>query len=486
VFSKAGHLIASAYEEYDIQRPEPGRAEVDSVQVWEQVKRTIRQAVSGAAGDPVKALAVSSLGEAVVPVTLDRQVLGPSILNFDVRGAEYLDRLRSILPDERLYRINGNTLGNHYGLTKLKWIQQHQPELYERASKFLLWGSFIPFMLGAEPVVDYSLANRTLLFDVDRCDWSDELLKLTELDRAKLPDTVPSGTVIGQVSSRMARELGLPANVAIVAGGHDQCLNAVGCGVIQPGRAMFGMGTFLCAVPVFTQRREPAAMMRLGLNTEHHAAPGRYVSFIYNQGGSIVKWFRDTFAALERREAQQSGRDIYADLIAEMPKGPSSILALPHWSTTGPPEFISDSSGVLVGLRFETMRGDILKGLIEGITFYLYECIESLPAAGIEIADYCAVGGGSKSDVWLQMTADILGRPFVRPTVSEAGSLGAAIIAGAGCGVFPSLESGVEAMVKLDRTYEPDDRMHGLYRSRFEKYRQLWPLMKDYVCGLTA
>jgi xylulokinase len=329
--------------------------------------------------------------------------------------------------------------------------------------------------------VDYSLANRTLLFDIDQCNWSDELLKLTGLDRTKLPDVVPAGTVIGQVSAQMVHELGLPTNVPIVAGGHDQCLNAVGCGVIQPGRAMYGMGTYLCAVPVFSQLREPAAMMRLGLNTEHHAAQGQHVSFIYNQGGSIVKWYRDTFAAIERREAYQSGRDIYADLIAEMPKEPSSILALPHWSTTGPPQFISDSSGVLVGLRFETTRSDILKGLIEGITFYLRECIETLPQVGIEISDYCAVGGGSKSDVWLQMTADILDRPFVRPTVSESGILGAAIIAGAGCGVFPSLEAGVEVMVKLDRTFEPDQRMHNLYADRFEKYKQLWPLMSDYL-----
>jgi xylulokinase len=227
-------------------------------------------------------------------------------------------------------------------------------------------------------------------------------------------------------------------------------------------------------------------MMRLGLNTEHHAVSGQNVSFIYNQGGSIVKWFRDTFAAIERREAQRSGGDIYADLIAEMPKGPSSILALPHWSTTGPPQFISNSSGVLVGLRFETTRGDILKGLIESITFYLRECIETLPQVGIEIADYCAVGGGSKSDVWLQMTADIMGRPFVRPTVSESGLLGAAIIAGAGCGVFLSLEAGVEVMVKLDRTFEPDQKMHNLYAGRFEQYKQLWPLMEDYLRRLMA
>lgn len=484
VFSEKGHLLASAYEEYDIQRPKPGWAELDAIDVWAKVRRMIAQVVSRSTSDPVQALAVSSLGEATVPVTEDRQVLGPSILNFDARGEEYLESLSYALPNERLYRINGNTLGNHYGLTKLRWIKEHRPDLYERADKFLLWGSFFSFMLGSDPVVDHSLANRTLLFDVDREAWSEELLALAGLDRSKLPETAPSGTVIGTVSDRVAGELGLPSNVSIVTGAHDQCANAVGCGVIQEGRAVYGMGTFICITPVFSQRREPAVMIERGLNTEHHAVPGRYVSFIYNQGGSLVKWFRDTFAAAEHREAEEAGRDVYADLFSELPEGPSGVVVLPHFTTTGPPEFISDSCGVVAGLRLETSRGDVLKGILEGTTFYLKECVESLPPTGIEIADFRAVGGGSKSDAWIQVCADIMGRPFVRPKITEAGSLGAAIMAGTGRGVFSSFEDGVEAMVSLERTFEPDPQQQKLYESRFEKYRRLWPLMEEYLRDL--
>jgi xylulokinase len=276
VFSEEGRLIAVAYEEYDVRRSQPGWAELDAVDVWERVKRTTAQAVARASSrDPVQALSVSSLGEAMVPVTAQGQVLGPSLLNFDERGEAYLEELSHALTDERLYRINGNTLGNNYGLTKLKWIQEHQPDLYARADKFLLWGSFVAFMAGAEALVDYSLANRTLLFDVDRGDWSDELLAWAGLDRAKLPGTVPSGTIIGQVSERIAGELGLPPGVAIIAGAHDQCANAVGCGAIQDGQAVYGMGTYICITPTFSQRREPAVMIERGLNTEHHAAPGK-------------------------------------------------------------------------------------------------------------------------------------------------------------------------------------------------------------------
>jgi xylulokinase len=484
LFSTEGCMLASAYEEYDVRRPQPGWAELDTVQVWHKVERTIGQVVCASTADPVTALCVSSLGEAVVPVTRDRRILGPSLLNFDGRGEEYLASLDRALPGKRLYRINGNTFGNHYTLTKLRWIKEHQPELYAAAFKFLHWGSFVSFMLGAEPNVDYALANRTLFFDIDRETWSEELLAWAELDRDKLPDTVPSGTAVGAISDQAAAKLGLPRGVTVVSGAHDQCCSAVGCGVIAEGRAVFAMGTFLCITPVFARRRDPSAMIERGLNTEHHAVPGQYVCFIYNQGGSLVKWFRDTFAAAEHCRAQGEGRDVYPELFAELPEGPSPVVVLPHFAVTGPPEFITDSCGVVVGLRLETTRGEILKGILEGTVFYLKEIVDSLPPTGITITDYRAVGGGSKSDSWIQLCADIMGRPFTRPKITEAGVLGAAIMAGVGSGVFSSYEAGVETMVEPDRTFEPDVHRHGLYQDRFEKYRQLWPLLREYLRDL--
>jgi sugar (pentulose or hexulose) kinase len=234
-------------------------------------------------------------------------------------------------------------------------------------------------------------------------------------------------------------------------------------------------------MPIFTRRIEPALMLERGLNTEQHAVPDQYVSFIYNAGGSLLKWYRDTFAGLEKQRAAESGRDLYSDLLAEMPAGPSQILALPHFAPTGPPEFISDSSGVLCGLKLETQRGEILKGLLEGTTFYLRECLDSLPPAGIRINRFRAAGGGSKSDAWVQLSADILGCPFERPQVTEAGALGAAILAGTGSGVFESIMAGVERMVRIGRTFEPDPVQMEEYISRYEKYRQMWPLMKDFL-----
>ncbi len=485
-FSADGRTVCSAYAEYDFTAPAPGQAELDSPRVWAAIKGAIRRAVAESRRDPVGALAVCSLGEAVVPVSRDREILGPSLLGFDLRGGGLLEGLRAFEDRESFYRVNGNAPGNNYGLTKLLWVREQCPALYERARWFLPWGSFVAFMLGAEPVADCSLANRLLLFDLAREDWSDDLLEAAGIERDKLPRTAVCGAIAGVVSRAAAAETGLAEGTTIVVGAHDQCANALGSGVIEPGQAMFGMGTYPCIVPVFGRMQQPQAMLARGLNTEHHAVPGRYVTFIYNQGGSIIKWFRDTFAAAEKRQADAEGRDVYNALNAELPEGPGPVLVLPHWSVMGPPDFTADSCGMIVGLDLGTSRADILRGIIEGVTFSLRESVDSLAGTEIRIGDLRAVGGGSRSDAWVQATADILGRPVVRLEVAEAGALGMAMNAGVATGAFASLGEAVAAMVHEGGRFEPDRRRAALYDERFAMFKELGPLAGGFLRALRA
>jgi xylulokinase len=156
-FTTGGRQLVSAYVEYDFRHPAPGWAELDSAEVWRLIQHAIRRVVADTASDPIRAISVSSMGEAMVPVSQDRQILGPSINpNFDLRGEGCLQLLASEMDNERLYRLNGNTLGHHYSLPTLKWLKEHQPDRYRGTHKFLLWGSLVPYMLGAEPGVDLS------------------------------------------------------------------------------------------------------------------------------------------------------------------------------------------------------------------------------------------------------------------------------------------------------------------------------------------
>jgi len=485
IFSETGELLAFSYQEYDHAFPKPGWAELDPIEVWEKVKQTIKSVMRAPGIDTVKALAVTSMGEAMVPVNKNREILGPSILIYDNRGEAYTESLKNSLSNDYLYPKTGNTFGGHFSMTKLMWIKENQPNLYGQADYFLPWTSFISFMLGAEPIVDFSLANRTLLFDINKESWSDELLSIAELDRDKLPETQPAGTVIGKVSTTIAQKLELPAGIPIVLGSHDQCTNAIGCGVIDQGQAMLSMGTFICLMPVYDMKHQSQLAVPLGINTEHHAVPDHFVSFIYNQGGSVVKWFRDTFADAEHQCFEDEGRDIYSKLFSEIPDSPGKLMMLPYFTSTGLPDFSPHTSGVMTGLRLETTRGEILQGIVESIMFDLKTTVEPLGEIYPELNNIIAVGGGSKSEKWVQICADILGSPIHRPRVSEAGVLGAAIIAGVGFGGFQSYTQATSDMVKIADTFYPDPLQQSVYQKKFETYGELREKLQGFLENLS-
>jgi xylulokinase len=226
-------------------------------------------------------------------------------------------------------------------------------------------------------------------------------------------------------------------------------------------------------------------MLRHGLNIEHHVLPRLFVSFLYNQGGSLVRWFRDTFALADLK-LLPAGEDIYEALAREMPLEPTRLFTLPYFEITGPPGFIADASGVLVGLRTSTTRGEILKSIMESVTFYFAESLHALNELGVNPSEFVATGGGAKSDQWLQIKADIFGVPFVRPRVTEASVLGAAILAAIATGVFRHPGEAVNQFVKIDRVFEPDPIRHGVYQQKLEAYRELFPLLKDFLARLEA
>ncbi len=160
----------------------------------------------------------------------------------------------------------------------------------------------VAHLLGCEPITSFSLANRTMLFDIRRENWSKEILNISGLDESILPKVVPSGTVSGEIPYKIAKQIGLKKGVKVVVGGHDQCCNALGAGIIQAGKAVCGLGTFECITPVYDSIPNLISMMKNGLNVEHHVVDGLYVSFIYNQAGSLVRWFRDTFVSCEKND----------------------------------------------------------------------------------------------------------------------------------------------------------------------------------------
>lgn len=483
-FSANGRCLASASREYPTEHPQTDWSELNSLLVWNCVKEVIAEVAAATRDDPITALSTSAMGEAMVPVTKERQILGNSILCSDTRGGCYVEKIRDSLGQEAFYDINPNILGSNYSLPKLLWLKDNDPSLYGRADQFLFWGDMPGFMLGCEPSTNYSHANRTLLFDIREEDWSDVLLENGGIEREKLARTAPGGAVAGTVSDGAAQELGLPKGVKIVVGGHDQCCNSLGAGTFQAGSAVCGIGSFECITPTYDHIPESAPMLENGLNVEHHVLPGLYVSFIYNQGGTLVRWFRDTFAAADSKLSGEN--DIYDSLSGEMPDEPTGLLTLPYFEMTGPPGFVADSAGAMLGLKTSTTRGEILKSIMECETFYFVDSLNALRDMGIDTSEFVATGGGAKSDRWLQIKTDIFGIPFVRPQIIEGSVLGAALLAGIASGIFASSAEGVSRFVRRERVFEPDEKRHRIYREKLERYRELFPALRGLLSDMQS
>ena len=480
-FSSGGTCIHLAYREYPTVYPRQGWSELDARYVWSQVQETIAEVAAATKTDPIRALCVSSMGEAATPVNKNRDILGPSILSSDVRGREYIDVLLRQMSQEEFYGINPNVLTSSYTLPKLQWLEEHTPELYHAVDYFLLWGGLVEFLLGADPFISYSHANRTLLFDIHKQDWSEKLLAISGMDRAKLPRCLPAGTVAGTVSDAIAAQLGLPRDVKIVVGGHDQCCNALGAGIAQAGHAVDGIGTYECITPVYLGVPDPAKMLALGLNIEHYVIANHYVSFLFNQAGSLLRWFRDTFAAGER-----SDPEIYRRLDAEAPGNPTNLLVLPYFEPTGSPGYVTDASGVIVGLKTSTTRGEIYRALLESITYYFAQPIASLRKLGVDTSEFIATGGGAGSDLWLQIKADILNVPYTRLAQTHCSVAGAAIIAGMAIGQLPGVADAVPRFVRRTETFYPRAKHHRVYQERLDRYGELYPLMQNYLSVLST
>ncbi len=478
-FSVNGQMIASSYEEYNIISEKSGYAELNSLEVWSKIKKTIRNVAQETASDPIKALSLSSLGEAVVPVTNQKEILYNSILGIDSRGEEFIQSLANKISEKEVYEINGNIPGVFSTMTKILWLKKYRPEIYYKTDYFLHWADFVCFMLGANPVTNYSLANRTLLFDINNYEWSENLMSLMDLDAFKFAPTIQSGIKIGQISKELSKELFLPEDVEIISGGHDQCCATLGCGIVDTNVAMYGIGTFICVVPVFSSLPDLKIMRQNKFHIEHHVFPNLFVTFLYNlTGGSLIKWYRDTFFVTKNELPTDKDKTAYDILFKEIPEKISEIIVIPRFGPTGAPDFFLKPAGSISNLSFDHTRGDILKAMIEGITFYFKANLPIIEKQGIVIESLTATGGGATSDIWLQITADILNKPIIKNRVTEAGSLGAAILAGVGNKVFSSMNEGINTMVHRDLIFYPNEKNVTTYENKFENYKKVYSFNK--------
>jgi xylulokinase len=475
VFRENGDILASAYRAYDELFPRPGWVEMDPNQIWKAVGEVIRQVSAEVATDPIKAIGVSALGEAVTPIDKDFRPLYNTIPSVDARCKEQVEWWRNAIGAEDIYAITGQPLHTSYSINKILWLREEMPEIFSRTWKFLMWEDLFCCWLGLEPTIDYSLASRTMAFDIHSREWSARLMDATDLSPELLAKTAPAGKAVGKIPALRAEEMSLPKGVVVTVTGHDVINGAFGAGAIRDGQAVLTIGTTEAIVVSLDQPKMTRDLGRETFACYCHTAPEKYAALAYSTcSGNLLRWYRDNFGKEDRETASRQGSNVYDILIAKANLGKSGLMLLPHFIGSGTPWLDPESRGALLGINLATEPGDILAAILEGTTFELKMNLDSYANAGIKVSDMRAVGGGAKSDRWLQLKADITGIPIVRLDVTESGCLGAAIQAGVACGTYSSREDALEGLIRLGQHFEPDPETGKRYSELYDAYRELY------------
>jgi xylulokinase len=401
-------------------------------------------------------------------------MLGNIMVSSDARAASLVGPWSEEFGAERLYRITGHTPYPMYSLYKLLWFKEHEPERWRATWKFLFCEDLLAWALTGETKTDYTMAARSMLFDVGRKEWSPEILGVLGLSADRLPEVIPSGGVVGTVKREMAESLGLGPDVKVSVCGHDQPVGALGCGAAVPGRAAYSIGTTECICPSIDRLILSPELMNANLATYPHVLPDTYTTVAFNiTGGSVLRWVRDNLATEEAEEARRLGEDPYDRIIAAASPEPSRVILLPHFGPTGTPHFDANGVGVLFGLTLSTDRSEVVRAFLDGITYEMKWNLAILEEAGFRLTELRAVGGGAKSETWMQIKADILGVPLTTMRVTEGTCMGAALLAGHGAGIL-DLEEAINSWAVPIRTFEPRRQYGPLYEERFAVYREVY------------
>ncbi|XHR31071.1 MAG: L-fuculokinase [Chthoniobacteraceae bacterium] len=476
VFNRKGRPIASAAREYAVESPQPDWAELNSQKVGDACLAAIAEAASRCFRDLVEGLAISCQGEAFTVLDEQDHLLTNAMVSSDNRA---LRQVHSWSFDAGLlYKKTGHTAHPIFSLYKLLWLQKERPDVWSGIGRILCFEDYIHYRLGLEPAISFSLAARTMLFNVQQNRWDSDILAASGIRIGQLSRPLPSGEVVGTLSEEVCRKLNLAPHAVVVTGGHDQVCAALGCGAIRPGIAALGSGTVECITASFSKPILNTALRDANLCTYPHAAPGLYATLAYNlSGGNVLRWFLREFGATEVAAALQNGGDAYDLIAALMPNNPTGLMVLPYFTGSGTPHFDNHTPAAVLGLRLTTSRGEVLRAILEGLCFELEANLRVLSRSGIPVEELRVTGGGAKNRRWLQIKADVFNRPIFVPESTEAGCLGVALLACLArdnCDV-PSL---VAQWIRTGEAILPNSNHAKFYRERAALYEETYASLR--------
>jgi len=477
IFEPDGRTVAEASVPTPTHYPQPAWAYYDPEELWQSTATALWQA-TGQLDDAsrIVSVAVASMGETAVPLDGHDQPTYEAIAWFDQRTQAQVEWLERTIGEDRLFAITGLSLQPIFGLCKLLWFKKNQPEAFARTVRWLNVADYIAYRLSTVPATDYSLASRTLALDLRNLQWAEELIREVGLSSDLFAPLRPSGMRLGPVTPGAAAVTGLPPSAQVAVGGHDHVCGALAVGVVEPGAILDSMGTAeaLC-IPLAQPITDPA-LGRQGYTQGAHVVTGRYYVFggQYASGAS-VEWWREIL-----------GQEVdYATLIAEAEQVPPASLGvcfLPHLRRANPPHHDLKGRGAFIGLSADVKRGALFRAILEGLAYESRHTLESLlvyPGVAA-LRDIYAIGGNTRNHLLMQIKATVLNRAITVTEVTEATSLGAAVLGGLGVGVYADVSSALGTLRYAQTPVEPVADQMVLYEAYFRQvYQRIYPTLRS-------
>jgi len=483
IIDEEGRTRASHTDEYPLLTPKPGWAEQEPA-TWWKATITATQAVlrkAEATGSDVSGIGLS--GQMHSSVFLDKkdEVIRPALLWCDGRTSEQRRWITDTVGgDDEMRRLVSNPPLEGFTLPKIIWLRDEEPRNFERLATLLLPKDYVRFRLTGEKLMEVSDAAGTAAFDVVNRRWSEELIGKLGLPRSIFVPVRESVDDCGHITREVAVLTGLKPGTPVAGGGADNTCGATGTGIVREGRVLSSLGTSgVVFAHTDTVKVDPA----MRAHTFCHSVPRRwYLMGVMLSAGGSLRWLRDTVAEGERAAAKAQGRDPY-DLMAEQaakaPVGSEGLVFLPYLSGERTPHKDADARGAFVGLSLRHGRGHVMRAVFEGITFGMRDSLSIVRELGLRIEQIRATGGGAKSAFWRQMQADIYGAPVVTVNNAEGPAFGAALMGGVAAGVFDDLAEVSDSLVKVVSSAEPDPNRTAAYEEWYQRFRALYPALKD-------
>lgn len=462
-----GRVLARAHREYEFETPFSGAVELNPFTVWTKVKETLREVAREKV--EIRTMAISSIGEALVMIDKFDQVLYNGIVYLDQRGEDTCSQICEVMDKKHLYQIAGVPVNPMYSLNRLLWFQRKNPEILEKATHYFLFGDYIGYRLTGQKAIDPSSASRTMLFDAGKRKWSREIGTAFGIPLERFSEVVPTGQELGKILPSVAEELGLPVNLKVIMGCHDQCSALLGAGAVRTGDIMAGEGSTESINLIIEKKDFSPAFYDNQLCYEPYLDPEQYLIPVGQLSHGIsIRWFVEKFGA-DFGPKEKRFTSIYDQANAGCATEVKDVYFLPYLSRVKSMDAKNRALGTFLGLDVNTGRDVMYRALLEGLCFESRKCIEILERANLPINQIVASGGCSKSELFMQMKADILKKEIRILKEPDAGILGLVIIGATADGYYSDYKEGVETLVHFGRTYCPQKS----YEERYRTYRTI-------------